>query len=130
MTRHDPKNPFAKTIAAIAGVVAIGMFVASQGLAPAGAVAQDEAADDAVPALPRAGYFPAQFGLRPAADEPADPIPTFQEFAMETREFNGRSIRSVGEALVLASGAIATAFGIAAVALMIVNAVRAIAGAF
>jgi hypothetical protein len=33
---------------------------------------------------------------------------------METREFNNRSIRSIPEALVLASGAVAAAFGFAA----------------
>jgi hypothetical protein len=44
---------------------------------------------------------------------------------METREFKARSIRSVAEALVLASGAVATAFGIAAAAHMIFGAVRA-----
>jgi hypothetical protein len=33
---------------------------------------------------------------------------------METKEFSERSVRSVLEALVLTSGAVATAFGIAA----------------
>jgi hypothetical protein len=43
---------------------------------------------------------------------------------MQTRAINGRSIRSVAEALVLASGAVATAFGIAAAAHMLYGAVR------
>jgi hypothetical protein len=49
---------------------------------------------------------------------------------MSTNQLNRRSVGSVSEALVLASGAIATAFGIAAVAQMIFHAARAIAGAF
>lgn len=43
---------------------------------------------------------------------------------METKEFNERSVRSVLEALVLTSGAVATAFGIAAAAHMTFGAVR------
>ena len=43
---------------------------------------------------------------------------------MATKEFNRRSVRSVLEALVLASGAVATAFGIAAAAHMLFSAVR------
>ena len=43
---------------------------------------------------------------------------------MQTKEINGRSIRSATEALVLASGAVATAFGIAAAAHMLYGAVR------
>jgi hypothetical protein len=43
---------------------------------------------------------------------------------MTTRQTNQRSVRSVLEALVLASGAVATAFGIAAAAHMMFSAVR------
>lgn len=51
---------------------------------------------------------------------------------MSTNELNRRSVRSVTDALVLASGAVATAFGIAAVAHIlfhVFHAVRAIADA-
>jgi len=68
MTTSNPQNLDRKTIAAIVGVVAIGLFVAWQDIATG-----DAAADDAV----RAGYFPAQFTPRSAADESAGPIPTF-----------------------------------------------------
>jgi NhaP-type Na+/H+ or K+/H+ antiporter len=44
-------------------------------------------------------------------------------FEMETKEFR-RSVRSVLEALVLTSGAVATAFGIAAAAHMMFGAVQ------
>lgn len=43
---------------------------------------------------------------------------------METKEFKERSVRSVLEALVLTSGAVATAFGIAAAAHMTYGAVQ------
>ena len=43
---------------------------------------------------------------------------------METKELKQRSVRSVLEALVLTSGAVATAFGIAAAAHMTYGAVQ------
>jgi hypothetical protein len=47
-----------------------------------------------------------------------------RSFDMETKAFNRRSVRSVLEALVLTSGAVATAFGIAAAAHMMFGAVQ------
>ena len=75
--RANPQDLIRKTIAAIAGVVAMGLFVASQGVAPTDATAADATPEAETPALPAAGYFPAQFQIRPAADESAEPIPTF-----------------------------------------------------
>ena len=72
---YEPQEPFAKTIAAIAGVLAIGLFVASQEVAPTETTAEDTTPEAA--ALPAAGYFPAQFKIRSAADERGAPIPTF-----------------------------------------------------
>jgi hypothetical protein len=68
MKTHYPQNLERKTTAAIVGVIAIGLVVAWQD-----AAATDAAADAAF----RAGYFPAQFQLKAAADESAEPIPTF-----------------------------------------------------
>ena len=75
METRNPQNLTRKTIAAIAGVVTMGLFVVSQGVAPTDASAEDTTPEAA--ALPAAGYFPAQFTIRPAADESAEPIPTF-----------------------------------------------------
>jgi hypothetical protein len=72
---YEPQEPFAKTIAAIVGVVTIGLFVASQDVTPSEATAED--ATPAAAALPAAGYFPSQFRIRPAADERDEPTPTF-----------------------------------------------------
>ena len=72
---YEPQEPFAKTIAAIVGVVVIGLFVASQDVTPSEATAEDTT--PAAATLPAAGYFPAQFKIRPAADERDEPIPTF-----------------------------------------------------
>ena len=75
MERQTPQDPITKTVAALAGVLAIGLFVASQEVAPI-----EAATDDATPqaeALPAAGYFPTQFRIKHAADESAEPIPTF-----------------------------------------------------
>jgi hypothetical protein len=72
---YEPQDPFAKTIAAIVGVLALGLFVAWQDV-----TATDAMAEDATPeaeTLPAAGYFPAQFKIKPAADESDEPIPTF-----------------------------------------------------
>jgi hypothetical protein len=77
MQMRDPQNPIGKTIAAIVGVLAIGLFVAWQDVTAIGATAEDATA--AVEALPAAGfgYFPAQFQIRHGADESIDLIPTF-----------------------------------------------------
>ena len=70
-TRNTPQDPIRKTIAAIVGVAALGFFVAWQDV-----TATDRSGTE-TDALPAAGYFPAQFQIRPAADESSEPIPTF-----------------------------------------------------
>jgi hypothetical protein len=72
---YEPQEPFAKAIAAIVGVLTIGLFVASQEVAPTEATAEDTT--PAAAALPAAGYFPAQFRIKHAAHESDEPIPTF-----------------------------------------------------
>ena len=72
---YEPQEPFAKTIAAIAGVLALGLFVASQDVTPTEATAEDTTPEAA--ALPAVGYFPAQFRIKQAAQESGESIPTF-----------------------------------------------------
>jgi hypothetical protein len=73
METRNPQDTITKAIAAIVGVLAIGLFVAWQDVTATGTKA-----DDATE-LPAAGlgYFPAQFQIRHGADEAVDLIPTF-----------------------------------------------------
>ena len=76
METRNPQDTIGKTIAAIVGVLAIGLFVAWQDMT-ATATAADVTAE--VEALPAAGfgYFPAQFEIKHGADEAVDLIATF-----------------------------------------------------
>ena len=73
MQTRNPQNPIGKTIAAVVGVLAIGLFVAWQDVTATGTTT-DDATD-----LPAAGfgYFPAQFQIRHGADEAVDLIASF-----------------------------------------------------
>ena len=77
METRNPQNPIGKTIAAIVGVLAIGLFVAWQDVTATAPTAEDATAE--AEALPAAGfgYFPAQFQIRHGADEAVDLIATF-----------------------------------------------------
>lgn len=75
METRTPQNPTVKAIAAIVGVLAIGLFVAWQDVTATDIAAA--AASPSAEALPAIGYFPGQFTIRPAADESAEPMPTF-----------------------------------------------------
>jgi hypothetical protein len=72
MTPQHPQNAFAKTVAALVAVLALGLLFAAQYVS-----ATDVAPGAAGPAAQSAEYFPAQFTIKPAADESAEPIPTF-----------------------------------------------------
>lgn len=77
MQTRNPQNPIGKTIAAIVGVLASGLFVAWQDVTASHVMDEDAAVEtDAVPAA-GFGYFPAQFQIRHGADEVVDLIPTF-----------------------------------------------------
>jgi len=77
MQARSPQNPIGKTIAAIVGVLAIGLFVAWQDVTATHVKDEDAAAEvDAVPAA-GLGYFPAQFQIRHRADDFVDLISTF-----------------------------------------------------
>lgn len=76
MQTRNPQNPITKTIAAIVGVLALGLFVAWQDVAATDATAEDTADTAALPAA-GFGYFPAQFQIRHGADEAVDRIATF-----------------------------------------------------
>lgn len=73
MQTRNPQNLIGKTIAAVVGVLAIGLFVAWQDVTATGPTA-DDAMDLAAAGL---GYFPTQFQIRHGADEAVDLIPTF-----------------------------------------------------
>ena len=77
METRNPQNPIGKTIAAIVGVLAIGLFIAWQDVTAIHVKDEDAAAEtEAVPAA-GLGYFPAQFRIQHGADESVDLIPTF-----------------------------------------------------
>ena len=73
MQTRNPQNPIGKTIAAVVGVLAIGLFVAWQDVTATGPTA-DDATDLPVAGL---GYFPAQFQIRHGADEAVDLVSSF-----------------------------------------------------
>jgi hypothetical protein len=75
METRIPQEPIRKAIAGLVAVAALSLFVAGQDVT-ATDTADAQAAEE-VESLRAAGYFPAQFKLNPAADESADPIPTF-----------------------------------------------------
>ena len=77
METRNPQDSIAKAIAAIVGVLAIGLFVAWQDVTATDATAEDATAG--IGALPAAGfgYFPAQFQIKHGADESVDRIATF-----------------------------------------------------
>ena len=72
MQTRNPQNQVSKTVAAIVGVLAVGLLVAAQEIAPTEAAAGAEA----IPAA-GLGYFSAQFQIRHGADESVDLISTF-----------------------------------------------------
>jgi hypothetical protein len=55
-----------KTVAGLVAIVALGLLFTAEYVAAAGTEAKQPA-----------GYFPAQFTIKPAADESAEPIATF-----------------------------------------------------
>ncbi len=76
MQTRNPQNPITKTIAAIVGALALGLFVALQDVTATDTTAEDAADIGALPAA-GFGYFPAQFQIRHGADESVDRIATF-----------------------------------------------------
>jgi hypothetical protein len=77
MQARNSQNQIGKSIAAIVGVMALGLLVVWQEV-----TATDEVAEDTVmqtETMPAAGfgYFPAQFQIKHGADESVDLIPTF-----------------------------------------------------
>ena len=74
---RSQQDTITKAIAAIVGVLAIGLFVAWQDVTANAPTAEDAAAE--AEALPAAGlgYFPAQFQIRHGADEAVDLIASF-----------------------------------------------------
>jgi len=77
MQTRNPQNPIGKAIAAIVGVLAIGLFVAWQDVTATHVKDEDAAAEaDVVPAA-GLGYFPGQFQIRHGADGVVDLISTF-----------------------------------------------------
>ncbi|HKA58856.1 MAG TPA: hypothetical protein VKD28_09595 [Gemmatimonadales bacterium] len=77
MQAHNSQNHFGKTIAAIVGVLALGLLVVWQEVTATDEMAENAAVQTETMPAAGFGYFPAQFQIKHRADESVDLIPTF-----------------------------------------------------
>jgi len=77
MQARNSQNHIGKTIAAIVGVLALGLLVVWQEVTATDHVAEEAAVQTETMPVAGFGYFPAQFQIKHSADELVDLIPTF-----------------------------------------------------
>ena len=77
MQARNSQNHMGRTIAAIIGVLALGLLVVWQEVTATDEVAEDAAVQTETTPAAGLGYFPAQFQIKHGADESVDLIPTF-----------------------------------------------------
>jgi hypothetical protein len=88
METRTPQNLVAKTNAAIAAGVAMGLLVASHHVAPADAATGDATTRAERPETLPAAYSAARFRISPAVHEPAASVRTFQPTIQESDDGN------------------------------------------